>query len=77
MTLSRNADIEKKFYAKSFFLNWSIPIQSFNIMRINSIFRFRQDFLFQQDNGEKEKTCQLVFKFYLTGLLHTKRILGL
>ena len=48
MTLSRYADIEN---VDSFLLIWSIPTQSFKIILIDSIFHFRQDFLFQQNNA--------------------------
>lgn len=58
MNSSRNADTENFIVIPNrFFISWTMPTKSFKIVPIDSVFTdylYRQDFLFQQANGEKK-----------------------
>ena len=66
------------FYARYFLLTWSLPLQSFKNMPNDTIFdvlSLLKRLFQQQDNGEREKTYQWVFKIRFTGFLQKPRIL--
>ena len=77
MVLSKNVGIKILSLCQIVFLELAytqVKLKEHNkIIACWTSYHYIQDFLFQQDNGEKEKTRRQVFNIYLIALLKTKQ----